>query len=492
MEIAIICGIIVVGCMAIVIATHFGGKKEKSEDKQKENQRITVCPVCRTVNQFNNKFCYNCHASLETDTYANQTDKITYKDLDEYKKTDNSEPTQDEEKEVRICYHCGTSFTDIYGMTGGSNGELIKRNLCPKCRRNRVLLRFLTLLGAEFVYAIIVNLLRADGIILGAIPTVILMGVPIAIAITISNSVYSKEPTQKYIQANDDKNMLKQCGVRAVSIGDTVMQGSELFVSFGGEPKHLYKITVYHLNNIFKKYNVTSNPQGFVSCRVPIDISAPTGAYELVITSDSGKTYSSPFIVTENKSTEPKADSVKKNTAPKVQVAEDSSKRVENKPNDSKSNDVNTEEKQKSKKTVLKTTTIKITPTHKIIIACAIAVVMIATSLAVGFSIGSCTARPKETVPVPTSIRSVNYKEKANRGDDMWFAMNGTPNSLYNITVYYDSGESAADGLEPQMSSDTGYVYWKWKVGTNTNYGTYKIVIEGEAGDKYTTEFLVY
>lgn len=458
---------------------------------EKENQRITVCPVCRTVNQFNNKFCYNCHASLETDTYAEQTDKITYKDLDEYKETDNPEPTQNEEKEVRICYHCGRSFEEQYSFVD-SKGNVVHKKFCSRCKRNRVLLRISTLFGAAFVYAIIVNLLSVQGVLLGAIPTVILMGVLIAIATAITNHVYSKEPTQKYIHANENKDMFEQCGVRAVSISDTVMQGSELFVSFGGEPKHLYKITVYHLNNIFKKYNVISNPQGFVSCRVPIDISAPTGAYELVITSDSGKTYSSPFTVTENKNTEPKADSVKKNTAPKVQVAEDSSKRVENKLTDSKSNDVNTEEKQKSKKTVLKTTTIKITPTHKIIIACAIAVVMIATSLAVGFSIGSCTARPKETVPVPTSIRSVNYKDKANRGDDMWFAMNGTPNSLYNITVYYDSGESTADGLEPQMSSDTGYVHWKWKVGTNTNYGTYKIVIEGEAGDKYTTEFLVY
>lgn len=346
--------------------------------------------------------------------------------------------------------------------------------------------------GTAFVFALIVNLLKEGGIFLGLIPTVILMGVLIAIATAITNSVYSKEPTQKYMRANDEKNMFEKYDIKSVNIDNTVMQGSKLFVSFSGKPNHLYKISVHRQNNILKKYKATSSPQGLVSDRLPIDISSPTGAYELVITSDSGKTYSSLFTVTENKSTEPKADSVKKNTAPKVQVAEDSSKRVENKPTDSKSNDVNTEEKQKSKKTVLKTTTIKITPTHKIIIACAIAVVMIATSLAVGFSIGSCTARPKETVPVPTSIRSVNYKDKANRGDYMWFAMNGTPNSLYNITIYYDSGESTADGLEPQMSSDTGYVHWKWKVGTNTNYGTYRIVIEGEAGDKYTTEFLVY
>lgn len=409
----------------------------------------------------------------------------------EKEKSENYQPNQNDDKH-RICYHCGSTFTNIYSKTGSTTGEQIKKNLCPKCRRNRILLNILISLGVAFVYALIVNLLKESGVFLGAIPTVILMGVLIAIATAITNSVYSKEPTQKYMRANDEKNMFEKYDIKSVNIDNTVMQGSKLFVSFSGKPNHLYKISVHRQNNILKKYKATSSPQGLVSDRLPIDISSPTGAYELVITSDSGKTYSSLFTVTENKSTEPKADSVKKETAPKVQVAEDSSKRVENKPTDSKSNDVNTEEKQKSKKTVLKTTTIKITPTHKIIIACAIAIVMIATSLAVGFSIGSCTARPKETVPVPTSIRSVNYKDKANRGDDMWFAMNGTPNSLYNITVYYDSGESTADGLEPQMSSDTGYVYWRWKVGTNTNYGTYKIVIEGEAGDKYTTEFLVY
>lgn len=206
--------------------------------------------------------------------------------------------TEKDEKKIRICYHCGRSFEEQYSFVD-SKDNVVHEKFCSRCKRNRVLLRISTLLGAAFVYAIIVNLFRVQGILLGAIPTVILMGVLIAIATAITNSVYSNEPTQKYIQANDDKNMLKQCGVRAVSIGDSVMQGSELFVSFGGEPKHLYKITVYHLNNIFKKYNVTSNPQGFVSCRVPIDISAPTGAYELVITSDSGKTYSSPFTVTE-------------------------------------------------------------------------------------------------------------------------------------------------------------------------------------------------
>lgn len=242
MEILIICGIIVVACvsMLIYILTH------------NENKKTTQNPK-KTVNL----------------------------------------------KNAQICYHCGKAFTDIYSKTGSTTGEQIKKNLCPKCRRNRILLNILISLGVAFVYALIVNLLKESGVFLGAIPTVILMGVLIAIATAITNSVYSKEPTQKYIQANDDKNMLKQCGVRAVSISDTVMQGSELFVSFGGEPKHLYKITVYHLNNIFKKYNVISNPQGFVSCRVPIDISAPTGAYELVITSDSGKTYSSPFTVTE-------------------------------------------------------------------------------------------------------------------------------------------------------------------------------------------------
>lgn len=215
----------------------------------------------------------------------------------EKEKSENSQLNQNDDKH-RICYHCGRSFEEQYSFVD-SKGNVVHKKFCSRCKRNRVLLRISTLFGAAFVYALIVNLLKESGVFLGAIPTVILMGVLIAIATAITNSVYSKEPTQKYIHANENKDKVEQCGVRAVSISDTVMQGSELFVSFGGEPKHLYKITVYHLNNIFKKYNVISNPQGFVSCRVPIDVSAQTGAYELVITSDSGKTYSSPFTVTE-------------------------------------------------------------------------------------------------------------------------------------------------------------------------------------------------
>lgn len=265
---------------------------------EKENQRITVCPVCRTVNQFNNKFCYNCHASLETDTYAEQTDKITYKDLEEYKETENSEPTQNEEKEVRICYHCGRSFEEQYSFVD-SKGNVVHKKFCSRCKRNRVLLRVSTLLGAAFVYAIIVNLLRVQGVLLGAIPTVILMGVLIVIATAITNNVYSKEPTQKYMRANDEKNMFEKYDIKSVNIDNTVMQGSKLFVSFSGKPNHLYKISVHRQNNILKKYKATSSPQGLVSDRLPIDISSPTGAYELVITSDSGKTYSSLFTVTK-------------------------------------------------------------------------------------------------------------------------------------------------------------------------------------------------
>lgn len=213
---------------------------------------------------------------METDTYAEQTDKITYKDLDEYKETDNPEPNQDEEKEVRICYHCGSTFTNIYSKTGSTTGEQIKKNLCPKCRRNRILLNILISLGVAFVYALIVNLLKESGVFLGAIPTVILMGVLIAIATAITNSVYSKEPTQKYMRANDEKNMFEKYDIKSVNIDNTVMQGSKLFVSFSGKPNHLYKISVHRQNNILKKYKATSSPQGLVSDRLPIDISSPT------------------------------------------------------------------------------------------------------------------------------------------------------------------------------------------------------------------------
>jgi endonuclease YncB( thermonuclease family) len=51
------------------------------------------------------------------------------------------------------------------------------------------------------------------------------------------------------------------------------------------------------------------------------------------------------------------------------------------------------------------------------------------------------------------------------------------PNELLAIEVYYESGKSEAEGLVPRRADDEGYVWWTWKVGTNTTPGRWQIVI---------------
>ncbi len=58
----------------------------------------------------------------------------------------------------------------------------------------------------------------------------------------------------------------------------------------------------------------------------------------------------------------------------------------------------------------------------------------------------------------------------------------GSPNTEYSISVYYGSGASTASGLEVATSDNNGIVSWSWKIGGNTNVGTYRIVIQSIDG----------
>lgn len=51
------------------------------------------------------------------------------------------------------------------------------------------------------------------------------------------------------------------------------------------------------------------------------------------------------------------------------------------------------------------------------------------------------------------------------------------PGAQCTIAVYYSSGASKAAGLEPQTSGESGAVSWSWKVGGNTNDGSYRIAV---------------
>lgn len=75
-------------------------------------------------------------------------------------------------------------------------------------------------------------------------------------------------------------------------------------------------------------------------------------------------------------------------------------------------------------------------------------------------------------------------------GEFASITIKATPNTPYDINVYYSSGVSESQDLYDKTSDSEGVVSWTWKVGTRTKPGTYRILIKGN-GETITTYFTV-
>jgi micrococcal nuclease len=62
------------------------------------------------------------------------------------------------------------------------------------------------------------------------------------------------------------------------------------------------------------------------------------------------------------------------------------------------------------------------------------------------------------------------------------------PGAACTITVYYKSGPSKAQGLDPKNATADGTVSWAWKVGTNTTPGTWSIVVTATSNGQTVTQ----
>jgi hypothetical protein len=60
---------------------------------------------------------------------------------------------------------------------------------------------------------------------------------------------------------------------------------------------------------------------------------------------------------------------------------------------------------------------------------------------------------------------------------------NTEPGAFCNITVYYKSGPSEAQGLDPKDADSSGNVSWTWKVGTRTTPGTWRVITASSCGE---------
>lgn len=100
-------------------------------------------------------------------------------------------------------------------------------------------------------------------------------------------------------------------------------------------------------------------------------------------------------------------------------------------------------------------------------------------------------SEPPIEAPSLNGITLVSFNNNFRRNEDATIKIQGKPNTQYSISVYYSSGPSKADGLEPKMSDADGYVSWTWHVGGSTSTkGTKRLTISG-GGEKFETTFTV-
>ena len=76
------------------------------------------------------------------------------------------------------------------------------------------------------------------------------------------------------------------------------------------------------------------------------------------------------------------------------------------------------------------------------------------------------------------------------QGDAVKLTIKGTPNTLYSITVKYNSKVADIKNLKPKYSNDKGFVQWAWPTTIKTPPGIHEIIITSN-NNNATINFMV-
>ncbi|MDD3520460.1 MAG: thermonuclease family protein, partial [Actinomycetota bacterium] len=74
-------------------------------------------------------------------------------------------------------------------------------------------------------------------------------------------------------------------------------------------------------------------------------------------------------------------------------------------------------------------------------------------------------------------VEIISLTSPVAQGANATIGISTAPGAMCNITVYYKSGPSEAQGLFPKQADGNGNCSWTWKVGTRTTPGDWRIVI---------------
>lgn len=88
-------------------------------------------------------------------------------------------------------------------------------------------------------------------------------------------------------------------------------------------------------------------------------------------------------------------------------------------------------------------------------------------------------------------IEILSLTSPVERGSVASITIKTSPNVPCTITVYYKSGPSQAQGLDPKNSDSDGNCSWSWTVGGNTTPGDWKILVTAEGAKNKEVYFTV-
>jgi competence protein ComEC len=122
---------------------------------------------------------------------------------------------------------------------------------------------------------------------------------------------------------------------------------------------------------------------------------------------------------------------------------------------------------------------------------------IVVTSDGSTYSVDGATIQPRappstvEQTQPPASgslaISVVSLTSPVSPGSTAKLTVKTSPAAACSIEVHYKSGPSHAAGLGEQTASDEGLVTWRWKVGTSTTPGTWRIVVSAAANGEKTS-----
>ncbi len=93
---------------------------------------------------------------------------------------------------------------------------------------------------------------------------------------------------------------------------------------------------------------------------------------------------------------------------------------------------------------------------------------------------------------VLSTVRVIMYTDVVKRGETATLTVCGKPETVYDISVFYSSGESNTKALCDKKSDKNGYVTWNWRVSKSAhNYKNGKVILRDGKGVVFHAKFSI-